>query len=82
MKKLQGVYKVLQYEYMNCSVNGNPKKRIVLEDRAGNVCIATTATDALCGYYGYERNKEYLFTYHYAPKSYKMIIDYTEDIKK
>ena len=80
MKKLQGVFKVLQSEYMNCSINGNPKKRLVLEDRAGNVCTATTATDALCGYYGYERGHEYLFTYHYTKTTCKMIIDYYNEI--
>ena len=80
MKKQQNIFKVLQWEYMNCSVNGNPKKRLVLEDRAGNVYIATTATDALCGYYGYVRNREYLFTYHYARTSCNMVIDYMEDI--
>lgn len=82
MKKLQNVFKVLASEYMNCSINGNPKKRLVLEDRGGNVYIATTATDALCGYYGYERGREYFFTYHYTRNSCNMIIDYMEDIKQ
>ena len=80
MKKEQQIFKVLQQEYMNCSVNGNPKKRLVLEDRGGNVYIATTATDALCGYYGYERGREYLLTYHYTKTSCKMIIDYYNEI--
>lgn len=80
MKKQQNIFKVLQSEYVNCSINGNPKKRLVLEDRAGNIYIATTATDALCGYYGYERNKEYLLTYHYARNSCKMVIDYYSEI--
>ena len=79
MKK-QNIFKVIQSEYMNCSINGNPKKRLVLEDRDGNIYIATTATDALCGYYGYERNREYLFTYHYTRKSCNMIIDYYSEI--
>lgn len=75
MKKQQNIFKVLQYEYMNCSVNGNPKKRLILEDRHGNVFIAQTATDALCGYMGYTRGQEYLFTYHYT-RNNNMIIDY------
>ena len=80
MKKLQGTFKVLKSEYMNCSINGNPKKRLILEDHNGNVHIATTATDALCGYYGYERNREYLFTYHYTRGTGKMVIDYYNEI--
>lgn len=80
MKKQENIFKVLQLEHMNFSINGNPKKRLILEDRAGNVYIATTATDALCGYFGYERNKEYLFTYHCTRKSFSMIIDYCSEI--
>lgn len=80
MKKSQGVFKVLQSEYMNCSINGNPKKRLILEDDRGAVHIATTATDALCGYYGYERGRKYLFTYHYTRGTCKMVIDYYNEI--
>ena len=80
MKKLQGIYKVLQSEYMNCSINGNPKKRLILEDENGCVYIATTATDALCGYYGYKNGEKYLFTYHYTKTSHNMVIDYYSEI--
>lgn len=78
MKKLQGVFKVLTTEYMNCSVNGNPKKRLILEDDSGGTWIATTATDALCGYYGYYPNHRYLLTYHFTRKHCNMVIDYID----
>ena len=78
MKKLQGVFKVLTSEYMNCSVNGNPKKRLILEDESGGTWIATTATDALCGYYGYNHSHKYLFTYHFTLKHGNMVIDYID----
>lgn len=80
MKKLQSVFKVLTSEYMNCSVYGNPKKRLILEDEDGGVWVATTATDALCGYYGYETNRKYLFTYHFTRTMGNMVIDYHNEI--
>lgn len=78
MKK--GIFKVLKSEYLNCSINGNPKKLLVLEDENGNVETARTATDALCGYYGYQIGQKYLFTYHYTRKNANMIIDYYNEI--
>lgn len=80
MKKEKAVFKVLKTEYLNCSINGNPKKLLVLEDENGNIKIARTATDALCGYYGYQTNAKYLFSYHFTQKSANMIIDYYEEI--
>lgn len=80
MKQLHGIFKVLVSENMNCSVNGNPKKRLVLEDENGNVCIATTATDSLCGYYRYYINYKYPFIYHYTRTTHNMIIDYCSEM--
>ena len=80
MKKENAIFKVLKWEYLNCSINGNPKKLLVLEDENGNIKIARTATDALCGYYYYKTNTKYLFTYHYTQKSANMIIDYYNEI--
>lgn len=79
MKKFTKNLKVLTSEYMTCSVNGNPKKRLVLEDSDGNIYIATTGTDCLCGYISYSRGKKYRLTYHYT-KTAKMIITYAEEI--
>lgn len=78
--KFTAIFKVLKTEYLNCSVNGNPKKLLILEDENGNVEIARTATDALCGYYGYQVNAKYLFTYHYTRTNSNMIIDYCSDL--
>jgi hypothetical protein len=75
MKKFTKNLKVLTSEYMKCSVNGNPKKRLILEDSDNNVYIATTGTDCLCGYISYSRGKTYAFTYHYTRANSKMIID-------
>ena len=79
MKNLTRDFTVLQTEYINCSVNGNPKKRIVVMDDNGNVEIATTGTDCLCGYMSYYRGKKYKLTYHYT-KTAKMIITYAEEL--
>lgn len=79
MKKLTDIFKVLRSDFLNCSVNGNPKKRLVLEDPAGNVYVATTATDALCGYYGFVAGCKYFLTYHYT-RNGSMIIDYYNEI--
>ena len=80
MKKEKAIFKVLKSEYLNCSINGNPKKLLVLEDENGNIKIARTATDALCGYYSYSNGTKYLLTYHYTAKSANMIIDYYNEI--
>lgn len=82
MKKYKDVFKVLKSEYMNCSINGNPKKLLILEDSNGGVHLAQTATDALCGYYSYENNRKYSFTYHFTKTKATMIIDYYEEIKQ
>ena len=83
MKKLQGVFKVLTSEYMNCSMYGNPKKRLILEDDSGGRWLATTATNALCGYYSYNHRNKYLFTYHFTRKNGNMVIDYiNQEIKE
>lgn len=79
MKKQKAIFKVLKTEYLNCSINGNPKKLLILEDENGNIQIARTATDALCGYYSYQINTKYLFTYHYT-RGGGMIIDYYNEI--
>lgn len=80
MKKYTKEFTVLTSEYMNCSVNGNPKKRLVLQDNNNNVYIATTGTDCLCGYMSYYAGKKCLFTYHYTRTSSSMIIDFAEEI--
>ena len=80
MKKEKAIFKVLKTKYLNCSINGNPKKLLVLEDENENIKIARTATDALCGYYDYKTNAKYLFTYHYTQKNANMIIDYYDEI--
>lgn len=80
MKKYIKEFKVLTSEYMNCSINGNPKKRLVLEDSDKNVFIATTGTDCLCGYMSYYTGKTYSFTYHYTAKTHSMIITYAKEV--
>lgn len=80
MKKYTKEFTVLTSEYLNCSVNGNPKKRLVLQDNNSNVYIATTGTDCLCGYMSYCTGKKYLFTYHYTRTNSSMIIDFVEEI--
>lgn len=64
-------------ESLNCSVNGNPKKRIVIEDATGHTYEAQTQTDAACAYSigWYSVGKSFAFIYHYT-KSGKMIIEY------
>lgn len=79
MKTLTHDFTVLKTEYMNCSVYGNPKKRLVVMNDNGNVEIATTGTDCLCGYMTYYHNKKYRLRYHYT-KTGKMIITYAEEI--
>ena len=82
MKKFQGVFKVLTTEYMNCSMYGNPKKRLILEDDSGGTWVATTATNALCGYYCYSPCHKYSLTYHFTRKHGNMVIDYiNQEIK-
>lgn len=81
MKKYKKEFKVLTSEYMNCSINGNPKKRLVLEDSENNVFIATTGTDCLCGYITYYTGSKYIFTYHYT-KTGNIMIDYAEEVKQ
>lgn len=80
MKKYHGIFTVLSSEFMNCSVNGNPKKRLILENDSGDIFTATTGTDCLCGYMSYSKNNKYLFTYHYTLKTYNMIITYAEEV--
>jgi hypothetical protein len=79
MKKYTKKFTVLASEYMNCSINGNPKKRLVLQDTENNVYIATTGTDCLCGYMTYRNGETYLFTYHYTRTSSNMVIDFAEE---
>lgn len=78
MKELKGVFKVLTSEYMNCSVYGNPKKRLILEDESGGTWVATTATNALCGYYSYSHGNKYLLAYHFTRKHGNMVVDYID----
>jgi hypothetical protein len=79
MKKYTDIFTVLKSEYLNCSANGNPKKRLVLSDDAGHVLIATTGTDCLCGYMSYYHGKKYKLTHHYT-KNFNMVIDYAEEV--
>lgn len=80
MKHYQSTCKVLHSEYLNCSIYGNPKKRLVLEDSDGNVFTATTGTDHSCGYLSYYKNSVYLFTYHYTSKRGNIIITNAKEI--
>ena len=78
--KYKNRFQVLECTYKNCSINGNPKKHLILLDNAGNVLHADTATDAMCGYLHYAPGKQYTLTYHYTRKSGNMIIDYSEEV--
>ena len=82
MKNYKSIFKVLNSEYMSCSINGNPKKRLILENDAGDVFTATTGTDCLCGYMSYYKGDKFMFTYHYTPKTGNMVITYAGDIKQ
>lgn len=82
MKRYTKEFTVLSSEYMNCSINGNPKKRLVLQDSENNVHIATTGTDCLCGYLSYYNGKNYLITYHYTRTNLRMVIDFAEEAKQ
>lgn len=82
MKRYAKEFTVLSSEYMNCSINGNPKKRLVLQDDENNIQTATTGTDCLCGYLSYCKGKKYLFTYHYTRTNLRMIIDFAEEAQK
>jgi hypothetical protein len=79
MKNYKKEFKVIASEYMNCSVNGNPKKRLILQD-GNNVYIATTGTDCLCGYMSYCLGKNYMFTYHYTRTNSSMVITSAEEV--
>lgn len=80
MTRLHDFYTVRGWEYLSCSVNGNPKKRLILEHNNGLLYEATTATDAMCGYLHYEIGRVYKFTYHYTRTRGKMIIDWCEEV--
>ena len=79
MKKIKENLKVLNYEYLNCSYYGNPKKRLILEKDNGDVFTATTATNAMCGYISPNKGVIYEFEYHYT-KNGNIIIDYYNEI--
>ena len=64
-------------ESLNCSINGNPKKDIEIEDANGNIYHAKTQTDAACAYAigYYSVGHAFVFIYHYT-KNGKMVIEY------
>lgn len=80
MKQLQGFFKVLAVEYAGHSINGNPKKRLILEDGDGGTWVATTATDSLAGYYHPNKSEKYSIAYHFTKKNCSMVIDFYNDI--
>lgn len=80
MKKYQKTFKILGSERLNCSIYGNPKKRLILEDSAGNVYTATTGTNCACGYLDYHKNDYFSLTYHYTRTNSSMIIDYATEV--
>jgi hypothetical protein len=79
MKKQIRTLKVVHVEYLKCSYYGNPKKRLLLMGDYDDIYTAETATNAMCGYLTYQTGKKYVFTYHFTPKTCKMIIDFAKE---
>lgn len=69
--------KLVHIESLNCSINGNPKKRVIIEDADGNTYSANTQTDAACAYSigYYSKGHDFVFIYHYT-KNGNMVISY------
>lgn len=80
MKKHSEILTVRGCEYAGCSYYGNPKKRLILEDAAGNVFTATTANNAMCGYLHFSTGKKYSIEYHYTRVG-NVVIDYAADVR-
>lgn len=81
MRKYSDMFKILKCEYAGVSTYGNPKKRLVLERvDTGEIEIATTATNAVCGYMGYSQGGLFLMAYHYTRTSGAMIIDSAQEL--
>ena len=81
MKKLSGIFTIKEIYALPCSINGNPKREIVMEDENGRTYYAKTATDAMVGYLvAYNcKGEKFNFTYHYTKKG-SCVIDYGERI--
>lgn len=79
MKYYTEMLKVLKKEYLRPSSYGNPKQWLFLETIGGWRFSAKTATNAVCGYYGFVAGESYIFTYHYT-KTGNIIIDYFKEV--
>ena len=77
MKKQMALFTIEGVKRLPLSINGNPKRELILIDDNNHIHVAKTATDAACGYdvdY-YSKGATFLFIYHYT-KNDTMIIDY------
>lgn len=77
MNKQMALFTIESVKRLDLSINGNPKRALILIDADGNIHHAKTATDAACGYdvdY-YSVGETFLFIYH-CTKNGAMIIDY------
>lgn len=77
MKKQMDLFIIEGLQKLNCSIYGNPKRKLFLIDSSGERCTATTQTNAACAYdldY-YSIDKQFLMIYHYT-KNGAMIIEY------
>lgn len=76
MKKQTFKGKLIGYERLNNSVNGNPKYWGVFENENGNKLIGKTGTDSACAYaFLNEREKIRIVEYH-ETRTGNIVIDY------
>ena len=76
MKKQTFTGRLIGYERLNNSINGNPTYYGVFENANGDILRASTGTDSACGYvFLNEREKTRIVKYH-ETRTGNLIIDY------
>ena len=76
MKKLKFTGKLISYERLENSINGNPKYFGVFENENGDVLKAITASDASCAYMFLNNQNEIRTLEYHETKAGNYIIDY------
>lgn len=78
MKQYEFTGKMLYYESLNCSYNGNPKYYGVFESDSGERLEGKTATDAACAYGFKDRPDNQRKIKYHITRAGNVIIDYIE----
>ena len=81
MKYLEFIGKMVSYDRLNCSVNGNPAYHAIFADDNGNTLEGRTKSDAACGYGFLNYQYDYRKIRYHVTRGGNIRFDYVDPIR-